>query len=76
MKQNKKELRQEFENLMKMLNDEGECDGECRDKKIVEATLLFILLRLDEFKTLFLIIFGCIAGHLIGCVLDLIRLFL
>ena len=68
LKKRAEELQDEFNNVMKMLEKEGQSDGERRYKKIMAEAVLLLLFRLDFIGTVVLIVLGMVLGHILGYV--------
>lgn len=68
MKKETEDFIYKIQNLLDMLNGQSEQDAESSYNKIMAETLLFILERLNLFRTLFFIVFGVIVGHFLGCI--------
>ena len=56
----------EIKNLLMVIECIDDGGAEYSYQKIVAETLLFVLQRLKLIRTLFFIVFGCIAGHLLA----------
>lgn len=66
LKQRAEELQNEINDALDMLKKEGQSDGERRYKKVLAEAVLLLLFRLDGVRTMVLIIFGMVLGHILS----------
>lgn len=66
LKQRAEKLQSELNDVMEVLEKEGQSDGERRYKKIMAEAVFLILFRLDFIGTAVLVILGMVLGHILG----------
>lgn len=66
LKQRAEELLNELNDVMDVLEKEGQSDGERRYKKIMAEAVFLLLFRLDFISTTVLVIFGMVLGHILS----------
>ena len=66
LKQRAEELQNQINDALNMLKKEGQSDAERRYKKALAEAVLLLLFRLDGVRTMVLIIFGMVLGHILS----------
>lgn len=66
LKQRAEELQNQINDALNMLKKEGQSDGERRYKRALAEAVLLLLFRFDGVRTMVLIIFGMVLGHILS----------
>lgn len=66
LRQRAEELQNELNDVMEVLKEESQSDGERRYKKIMAEAVFLILFRLDFIGTAVLVTLGMVLGHILS----------